>query len=116
MEISVGMSGTYLNSQRIAKISRGAFLLSGDGLPGFPQVRRRAEDCPPYLVFCRRATGLTIFGGASLRTTGWQLYFPERPYLRTGAAGFVFARAVSRRKIVSPSFIKSSRSRAIVSR
>src|SRR4029077_13816973 len=37
-------------------------------------------------------------------------------YLRAGAADFVFARAVSKRKIVSPSFIKSSRSRAIVSK
>lgn len=37
-------------------------------------------------------------------------------YLRAGAAGFALARAVSRRKIVSPSFIRSRRSRAIVSR
>src|SRR5439155_8648568 len=37
-------------------------------------------------------------------------------YLRVGATGFAFASAVSRRKIVSPSFIRSSRSRAIVSR
>src|SRR5262252_6398809 len=65
METSGGMSATYLNSRRIAKISRGAFLLSVGGLPGFLLVRRaapcapfggcirRAEDCPPYLVFCR---------------------------------------------------------------
>src|SRR5438094_10582117 len=37
-------------------------------------------------------------------------------YLRTESFGFGLARAVSRRKIVSPSFIRSRRSRAIVSR
>src|SRR6266536_648470 len=58
-----------------------------------------------------------LFGRLPKRT-GWQPVLPRtRSYLRAELSGLGFeTRAVSRRKIVSPSFIRSRRSRATVSK
>src|SRR3954454_24440285 len=95
IEISVGMNennSSHRESQRVAHASR-------------------------VLVSASRRNNLFLnpkTDKQSSRSRGRATF--ALPYLCAGAAGFAFWCADSRRKIVSLSFIKSSRSRAIVSR
>src|SRR4051794_23066282 len=96
MEISVGMkknNSTHRESQRVAHASRVLASASSRSRTFFLQRSSSEPAKIKQRLFRRNAE-------TSTRTCAL-------PYLRTGATGFALARAVSRRKIVSPSFIKS---------
>src|SRR3954453_3878637 len=100
IEISVGMNennSSHRESQRVAHASR--VLVSAS--------RRNNLLLNPKTDKTKFAIARTRSPARATRALS---------YLCAGATGFAFGCADSRRKIVSPSFIKSSRSRAIVSR